>query len=104
MAAKTVMTPIGTLCFADQVFTPKSLDQGKTPRYSAMLLFDSTGVSTTAYAELRKLIQDAAAENAVGRSRPSAESSSTSTTYTVMYSAQKPATEITAIRNTIRDG
>lgn len=62
MAAKTIMTPIGTLCFADQVFTPKAQEQGKTPRYSAMLLFDSTGVSTTAYAELRKLIQDAAAE------------------------------------------
>lgn len=62
MAAKTVMTPIGTLCFADQVFTPKSQEAGKTPRYTAMLLFDSTGTSTTAYAELRKLVQDAAAE------------------------------------------
>lgn len=64
MASKTAMTPIGILCFADQVFTAKHNENapGKDPRYSAMLLFDSLGVQSSAYAELRKLVQEAAAD------------------------------------------
>lgn len=60
--AKTVVTPIGILCFADQLFKPKPPAEGKPPRYSGMLLFDSMAVKSTAYQDLRLAIQEAAAD------------------------------------------
>lgn len=62
--AKPVMTPIGTLCFADQLFKPKANDNapGKAPRYSAMLLFDTLAVQSSAYMQLRAAVQEAVGE------------------------------------------
>jgi hypothetical protein len=63
--AKNVVTPIGILCFADQLFNPKVQENaapGAKPRYSAMLLFDDLAVKSTAYQDLRKAVQEAAAE------------------------------------------
>ena len=62
--ASTELTPVGVLCFADQVFKARANENapGKAPRYSAMLLFDSMAVQSTAYQNLRRIVQEAAAE------------------------------------------
>ena len=60
--SKSVITPIGILCFAEQLWKPKPPAEGKDPRYSAMLLFDDFAVKSTAYQELRSLIVEAATE------------------------------------------
>lgn len=50
---KSVVTPIGLLCFP-ALFEPKAAAQGGEPRYSCILGFDELALKTAAYQNLRK--------------------------------------------------
>lgn len=58
--AKTVMTPIGVLNFAN-LFEARAYENGK-PRFSCILLFDKMAVQSTAYQALRAGVMEAATE------------------------------------------
>lgn len=56
MSSKSAITPIGVLCFANNLWEPKPPAEGKPPRHSAILLFDQLAVETQAYKDLQQLI------------------------------------------------
>lgn len=57
--ASTVMTPIGIMCFAN-LFEPKPAAKGSDKlRYSLILLFDESGVKSSAYQDLRTAVHEA---------------------------------------------
>lgn len=56
------MTPIGTLCFADALFTPKAALDNAKPRYSVIIGFDDTAMKTTQYQDLRAAVIAAASD------------------------------------------
>lgn len=61
--ASTLMTPIGIACFVDGLFKPKPAAKGSDKlRHSFILLFDTNGVKSTAYEELRRGVHEAVAE------------------------------------------
>ncbi len=55
----SVVTPPGTLCFCDTLFTPKPRSPGKDPDYSCVLLFDQKAQGTEAYKLLKMAVMDA---------------------------------------------
>lgn len=59
-AVKTVMTPVGVLCFP-ALFEARSAVPGQDPRFSCIILFDGEAVKSTAYQNLRNAVQEAAA-------------------------------------------
>lgn len=61
--AKTVMTPVGTLCFPALFEAKKNqANPNQNARYSCILLFDETGTQSSAYQELRKAVLEAISE------------------------------------------
>lgn len=50
------LSPIGTLCFADSLFTAKPAADGGKPRYSAIIGFDDVAMNTTQYQDLRAAV------------------------------------------------
>jgi len=54
--ALNAMSPIGVLCFADGLFTPRPPAPGAKPRYQVILLLNKIGVATTAYQDLRRAV------------------------------------------------
>lgn len=59
----SLITPIGILCFADGLFKAKPAAKGSDKlRHSCILLFDSMGVKSTAYEDLRRGVHEAVVE------------------------------------------
>jgi hypothetical protein len=61
--ATSAMTPIGTLCFVDSLFSPKPRQQGSDKlAYSVIIGFDANATKTQQYQDLRAAVSAAAAD------------------------------------------
>lgn len=61
--ATSAMTPIGTLCFVDSLFTPKPRQQGSDKlAYSLIIGFDAVALKTQQYQDLRAAVVAAASD------------------------------------------
>ena len=62
-AATSAMTPVGTLCFVDSLFTPKPRQEGSNKlAYSVIIGFDENATKVAAYQALRQAVVAAASD------------------------------------------